>query len=99
MSSQSNMSDESGDRIERTEAMMTRYLCAAVVEAFDDDDVTEIYTNPHDTVLRLDTHSRGRVPTDRRITPERVVMFLDSVAMHIGAVLGPDHPCLQAELP
>lgn len=91
--------DPQADATARMEAMMARYLGPAIVAAFEDDDVTEIYTNPHDTVLRLDTRSRGRVATERRISPERVVMFLDSVAMHVGAILGSDHPCLQAELP
>ncbi len=81
------------------DAMMVRYLGPDVMAAFDDDDVTEIYTNPQDIVLRLDTRSRGRVATSHQIGTGRVEMFLDSVAMHVGAVLGPDHPCLQAELP
>lgn len=91
--------DPHRDTNERMEAMMARYLGPAIVAAFEDDDVTEIYTNPHDTVLRLDTRSRGRIATDRQINAERVVMFLDSVAMHVGVILGPEHPCLQAELP
>jgi type IV secretion system protein VirB11 len=88
--------EPSTDRIER---MMLRYLGADLMTAFDDDDVTEIYLNPQDPVVRLTTRSRGRVVAPYRIGADRVTMFLDSVASHGGVILDPDTPLLQAELP
>ena len=41
--------------------MMVRYLGPVIVRAFADDDVTEIYVNPQDGVVRFDTRSRGRI--------------------------------------
>jgi P-type conjugative transfer ATPase TrbB len=78
---------------------MIRYLGPDVVAAFDDDDVTEIYTNPQDTFIRLTTRSRGRVGTAISLSPDRVTMFLDSVASHMGTVLTATQPLLEAELP
>ena len=37
--------------------MMARYLGERVMEAFEDDDVTEVYVNPQDGHLRLDTRN------------------------------------------
>lgn len=84
---------------DRVEAMMARYLGATVLEAFANDDVTEVYTNAHDGRIRLDTRSQGRVSTDTVLSPEHVLMFLDCVAMHVGVTLDADSPTLQAELP
>src|SRR5260370_8851999 len=41
--------------------MMPRYLGPVILRAFADDDVTEIYVNPQDGLVRFDTRSRGRV--------------------------------------
>ncbi len=41
--------------------MMARYLGPVILDAFADDDVTEIYLNPGDGAVRFDTRSRGRV--------------------------------------
>lgn len=79
--------------------MMMRYLGPDVVAAFDDDDVTEIYTNPHDTRIRLTTRSRGRISAEIHLSADRITMFLDSVASHIGTVLTSAQPLLEAELP
>jgi type IV secretion system protein VirB11 len=86
---------------ERHEAMMARHLGPAVMRAFADADVTEIYLNPGDGgIVRLDTHARGRVVLDGpRLDAHRVEMFLNAVAARLGATLGPDRPCLEAELP
>lgn len=83
----------------RIEAMMLRYLGSDIIAVFDDDDVTEIYTNPQDARVRLMTRSHGRVETPHQISADRVTMFLDSVATHIGVVLGADATSLEAELP
>src|SRR5690606_13277437 len=49
--------------------MMTRFLGSVVMQAFDDPDVTEVYTNPHDQRIWIITHSEGRVNTGARIEP------------------------------
>ena len=41
--------------------MMARYLGPVVVQAFADDDVTEIYVNPQEGRVHFDTRSRGRI--------------------------------------
>jgi type IV secretion system protein TrbB len=79
--------------------MMARYLGPVIVRAFADDDVTEIYLNPQDGVVRFDTRSRGRIASDVVVAPTRVEMFLNAVATSLGLTLGADHPGLEAELP
>lgn len=79
--------------------MMVRYLGPDIVAAFEDDDVTEIYTNPQDACVRLTTRTRGRVATEFCFSANRVTMFLDSVATHVGAALDSVTCCLEAELP
>ena len=79
--------------------MMARYLGPVIVRAFADDDVTEIYLNPQDGVVRFDTRSRGRIASDVVVASTRVEMFLNAVATSLGLTLGADHPGLEAELP
>src|SRR2546425_2576156 len=79
--------------------MMARYLGPVILRAFADDDVTEIYVNPQDGLVRFDTRSRGRITSDVSVTPTRVEMFLNAVATSLGLTLGSDHPGLEAELP
>ena len=79
--------------------MMARYLGPVILRAFADDDVTEIYLNPQDGVVRFDTRSRGRIASDVSVAPTRVEMFLNAVATSLGLTLGSDHPGLEAELP
>ena len=79
--------------------MMARYLGPVILRAFADDDVTEIYVNPQDGVVRFDTRSRGRITSEVSVTPTRVEMFLNAVATSLGLTLGADHPGLEAELP
>ena len=79
--------------------MMARYLGPVILDAFADDDVTEIYLNPQDGAVRFDTRSRGRVDSDVRLDRSRVEMFLNAVASSLGLTLGADHPRLEAELP
>ena len=78
---------------------MSRYLGPAVLAALADDDVTEVYLNPRDGLVRLDTRSRGKVESGARLDAHRVEMFLNAVAASVGATLGADHPRLEAELP
>jgi type IV secretion system protein VirB11 len=79
--------------------MMARYLGAAAVAAFADDDVTDVYVNPQDDRLRFDTRSRGKVDSGDHIAPERLEMFLNAVASAHGVLLDAEHPQIQAELP
>lgn len=79
--------------------MMARYLGPALMRAFSDDDVTDIYVNPHDSRIRLDTHSQGKIDSGHMIAPERLEMFLNAVATAHGASLTATNPTLQAELP
>lgn len=87
------------DTGERYGEMMGRYLGPVILDAFADDDVTEIYLNPQDGAVRFDTRSRGRVDSGARLDPHRVEMFLNAVAASLGLMLGADHPRLEAELP
>lgn len=84
---------------ERYGEMLARYLGPAVLTAFADDDVTEIYLNPQDGLVRLDTRSRGKVESSARLDAVRVEMFLNAVASSLGAAIGADNPRLEAELP
>src|SRR5580700_4618274 len=79
--------------------MMARYLGPVILHAFADDDVTEIYVNPQDGLVRFDTRSRGRVESGVSVGAPRVEMFLNAVAASLGCTLGPEHPSLEAELP
>src|SRR2546427_5174663 len=79
--------------------MMARYLGPVIVQAFADDDVTEIYVNPQDGAVRFDTRSRGGIESEVAVAPTRVEMFLNAVATSLGVTLGADHPGLEAELP
>ena len=87
---------ESGARYSE---MMARYLGPVILRAFAEDDVTEIYVNPQDGLVRFDTRSRGRIESGVSVTPTRVEMFLNAVATSLGLTLGSDHPGLEAELP
>src|SRR3989442_5678439 len=79
--------------------MMARYLGPVILRAFAEDDVTEIYVNPQDGLVRFDTRSRGRIESGVSVTPTRVEMSLSAVARSLGLTLGSDHPGLEAELP
>jgi len=79
--------------------MMARYLGPVILRAFADDDVTEIYVNPQDGLVRFDTRSRGRMASGVFVAAPRVEMFLNAVATSLGLTLGADHPGLEAELP
>ena len=78
---------------------LARYLGEAVMEGFSDDDVTDVYVNPHDRRVRFDTHSQGKVDTGHELSEASAEQFLNAVADLHGLVLGRDHPALQAELP
>lgn len=79
--------------------MMARFLGPVIMRAFDDPNVTEVYTNPQDRRIRLITRSDGRVDTGAHIDPSSVLSFLNTVATSLRTTIGTDHPDLQAELP
>lgn len=93
-----NPSDHERGR-DRAGEMLVRYLGPAITRAFADDDVTEVYVNPQDGVIRVDTRSRGRIATGETIPAHRVEMFLNAVATSVGVTLTVDNPRLEAELP
>ena len=84
---------------DRCGEMMARYLGPIVLQAFADDDVTEIYVNPQDGAIRFDTRSRGRIKAGAHIDPHRLEMFLNSVASSLDLALSAENPRLEAELP
>ena len=84
---------------DRYAEIIARYLGPTLTELFQDDDVTEIYINPQECVVRVDTRSRGKITTAERMSAHRVEMLLNAVAASIGENLTPESPRLQAELP
>jgi len=79
--------------------MMARYLGPSITAAFADEDVTEIYVNPQDGRVRVNTYSQGKAETGGNIGSDRLEMFLNAVATAQGITLGAHAPTLQAELP
>lgn len=79
--------------------MMTRFLGAVIMRAFDDRDVTEVYTNPQDQRIWTIQRTGRRADTGARIDASNVVAFLNTVATTLNTTIGPDAPSLQAELP
>lgn len=92
-------SPRSGNTAERLSEMLARYLGPGVLPAFADDDVTEVYLNPQDGAVRVDTRSRGKLDTGTTLAAHRVEMLLNAVAANAGATLSADTPRLEAELP
>src|SRR5438132_14020705 len=86
------------ERLDRLDEMLSRYLGPTVVRAMADDDVTEVYVNPQDSAIRLDTRSRGKVATGVTIDSHRVEMFLNAAAARPGVTLTSDRPRLEAGL-
>lgn len=84
---------------ERYAEMMGRHLGPLLLRAFSDDDVTEVYVNPQDGLVRFDTRAAGRVETGIHLPAHRVEMFLNAVASRLGFTLGAEHPAIEAELP
>ena len=87
---------EATDRLPET---LARYLGPRIIGAFHDEDVTEVYVNPRDGAVRLDTRSRGKFDTGETLGAQRIELFLNAVATSVGLTLTADHPRLQAELP
>jgi hypothetical protein len=79
--------------------MMARYLGPVLVRAFANDDVTEIYLNPQDGMVRFDTRSRGRVASGVSVGAPRAELFLNAVTASRRLTLGTEAPSLEAALP
>jgi type IV secretion system protein VirB11 len=79
--------------------MLRRYLGASILTAIGDPDVAEVYINPQDCAIRLDTCSRGKVDSGAFIAGHRVEMFLNAVASRLGGHAHQRNPPLEAELP
>jgi P-type conjugative transfer ATPase TrbB len=79
--------------------MLARYLGPAITGAFGDEDVTEIYVNPQDNAVRVDTRSRGKRDTGDHLPAHRIELFLNAVATSLNLTLTAEQPRLQAELP
>lgn len=84
---------------DRIEEMLGRYLGPSIIQAITDPDVTEVYVNPQDCAIRLDTRSRGKIPSGDTIDGHRIEMFLNAVATRLGVMLTSASPRLEAELP
>jgi P-type conjugative transfer ATPase TrbB len=94
-----NNRSPAAERLDRLDEMLSRYLGPTVIRAMADDDVTEVYVNPQDGAIRLDTRSRGKIASGTMIDAHRVEMFLNAVAARLGVTLTSDSPRLEAELP
>jgi len=79
--------------------MMTRFLGPVIMRAFDDPDVTEVYTNPQDQRIWTIQRAGGRVDTGESIDSSNVVAFLNTVATTLNTTMSAEAPSLQAELP
>jgi len=97
MSPQYTPSEASSDLLYRD--MMTRFLGPIIMHAFDNPDVTEVYTNPQDQRIWTIQRAGQRVDTGERIDAPSVVAFLNTVATTLNTTIGPETPSLQAELP
>ena len=87
------------DAADRIEEMLGRYLGPSILAAISNPDVTEVYVNPQDCAVRLETRSRGKIDSGESIDAHRVEMFLNAVATRLGVTLTSATPRLEAELP
>ena len=79
---------------------LERDLGPAVMALFDDEDVTEIGTNPFDERVWVESRSAGgKTPTDVVLPKPYVRSFLNRIADRKGATLTHTLPFLEAQLP
>jgi type IV secretion system protein TrbB len=83
--------------IDEAEALL-RYLGPVVRGALVDDDVTEVYVNPQDHQVRVETRG-GRTAFPCIIESEQVEMFLNAAAAREGVLLRAESPFLETTLP
>jgi P-type conjugative transfer ATPase TrbB len=78
---------------------LLRHLGPVVAGALTDPDVTEVYVNPHDHQVRLETRSAGRTSFPCTLESEQVEMFLNAAAAREGVLLKSESPFLETTLP
>ena len=86
------------DYAERLAELMRQFLGESILEALYDDDIEEVYVNP-DMVVRLVSHTRGRIETPVRLRAADVESFLRAVATQAGLSISAERPSLAAALP
>lgn len=79
--------------------MMCRFLGPVIMKAFDNPEITEVYTNPQDQRIWTIQRAGKRVDTGERIDASSITAFLNTVATTLNTTVGPETPSLQAELP
>lgn len=78
---------------------LARDLGPAVMALFDDDDVTEIGTNPLSEAVWVESRSRGKVETDVRLPKAFARSFLHRIADQTHGTITHDVPFIEARLP
>lgn len=78
---------------------LLRHLGPVLSGALKDDDVTEVYVNPQDHQVRIESRSGGRTAFPCTIESEQVEMFLNAAAARAGVLLRPESPFLETTLP
>ncbi len=78
---------------------LLRYLGPVMAGALADEDVTEVYVNPSDRQVRIETRSGGRTSFPCTIESDQVEMFLNAAAARAGVLLRAESPFLETTLP
>ena len=78
---------------------LARDLGPEVMALFDDDDVTEVGTNPLSEMIWVDSHSRGKHPTEARLPKPFARSFLNRIADRTHGTITHDLPFIEARLP
>ena len=79
---------------------LQRDLGPELMALFEDEDITEIGTNPGDDVVWVESRSAGgKTPTDVRLPKPFARAFLNRISDHKGATLTHDVPFIEARLP
>ena len=73
-------------------------LGSFICDALDDKEVIEIMVNPDDCIW-LDRLSRGMENTGRKISPERLLAALGTIAAMLRSEINKNSPILEGELP
>ena len=78
---------------------LARDLGPEVMALFDDDDVTEIGTNPLSEAVWVDSRSRGKYETAARLPKPFARSFLNRIADQLHGTITHDLPFIEARLP
>jgi type IV secretion system protein VirB11 len=94
-----HIEDERTVRLDQYVERLTRYLTPSLTERlFGDPDVNDFQINS-DGWIWLDRHSAGRVHEGDFMPSERLEMFINAVAEHLGTVFDARNAVLEGELP